>query len=326
MPTRNIETPSRRRACPWPWLVLPVALVLSLSLLYARQQTVAPSPQIPVFKTTASEVLVHATVLNGKHETVDNLQQQAFSVFENGVAQHVDYFSHEDAPVSMGILIDNSGSMRDKRDAVVAAALNFVRSSNPDDEIFIVNFNDEYYLDADFTNNISKLQQGLDQIESRGGTALYDALIASLDHLAQYGKHDKKVLLIITDGEDDASRYTLEETTRIAHAENGPMIYCVGLLAGDERSERNKAERALTALATATGGEAYFPKDLSQVNTITKEVAIDVRAQYTLSYRSNQTGAGFRTIRVEVHAPKVHGLTVRTRDGYYEPPAGGGGQ
>lgn len=271
-----------------------------------------------VFRTNVGEVLVHATVLDKKNHPVTGLPQSDFTVEENGVPQKIDYFSSEDAPVSLGLLIDNSGSMRSKRPEVDRAALNFVRASNPDDEVFVVNFNDEYYLDADFTNNLSKLQDGLDHIDSRGGTKLYDATIASLDHLNQNGKKAKKVLLIITDGEDDASQYTLEQTVRMAQAEKGPLIYCIGLVDDMGRSDRRHAERALKALAEATGGQAFFTKNLSEVDALTHELAGELRQQYTLAYRSNQTTPGFRRIDVEVHAPHMKDLRVLARNGYYQ--------
>ena len=296
--------------------------MLGLALLGVGQlgaQTRPGAPQRPfVYQANVGEVLIHATVMNKKHRVVTGLPESDFHVFENGVPQQLSYFAQEDAPVSVGILIDNSGSMRDKRRDVVQAALNFVRSSNPQDEVFIVNFNDEYYLDAPFTNSIARMEEGLDRIESAGGTALYDAVIASYDYLTRNAKNRKHVLLIITDGDDNASRYTLEQTVRLLQAKNPPLIYCIGLEEGDDTSAmRNSAKRTLKALSDATGGEAFFPKDLSQVNSITKSVAEDIRAQYTMSYHSNQTGPGFRTIHVVVQDPKIKHLIVQTRRGYY---------
>jgi len=147
-----------------------------------------------VFTTTVQEVQLHATVVDDKHRFVTDLQKGDFTVFEDGKQQTINSFRREDVPVSIGIIIDNSGSMRDKRPAVNQAAINLVKASNPQDQVFIVNFNDEYYLDQDFTSNIAKLRDGLEKIESRGGTALYDAVMASADHLKKNSKLDKKVL------------------------------------------------------------------------------------------------------------------------------------
>lgn len=285
------------------------------SALPARQH--ARGQQAPyVFRTQAAEVLVHVTVLNKKGQPVNNLPAADFRVYDNGALQHFDYFTHSDAPISAGLVIDNSGSMRDKRQAVISAALDFVRSSNPGDQIFVVNFNDEYYLDTDFTSSIAKLKLGLDHIQSTGGTALYDAVVASLYHLKK-GKRQKKVLLVITDGADDASQDTLEQAVRTAQQMHGPLIYCIGLTY--DQIDRKEADRALKRLARATGGMAYFPKNLSQVNAITEAVAQAIREQYTIGYRPNQKQPGFHAIRVELHGKHTHGLRVHARTGYYEP-------
>ena len=225
-------------------------------------------------------------------------------------------FHQEDIPVAIGIVIDNSGSMRDKRQKVNQAAINLVRASNPQDELFVVNFNDEYYLDQDFTSDINLLREGLEHIESRGGTALYDAVVASADHLAKGARLDRKVLLVVTDGEDNASRESLEQCVRRLQDLNGPTVYSIGLL-GDDR-EAHRAKRALTALAIQTGGVAYFPKDVNEVDNISRQVAHDIRNQYTIGYKPvDPNRPGYRKVNVEVHAPGYKHLVVRTRSGYY---------
>ncbi len=269
-----------------------------------------------VFTTTVQEVQLHATVVDDKHRFVTDLQKGDFTVFEDGKPQTINSFRREDVPVSLGIIIDNSGSMRDKRPAVNQAAINLVKASNPEDQVFIVNFNDEYYLDQDFTANITKLRDGLEKIESRGGTALYDAVMASADHLKKNSKLDKKVLLVVTDGEDNASRSSLERAVRFLQAENGPVVYTIGLL-GDEHSKR--AHRALQTMSEDTGGVAFFPKDLKEVDAISSEVAHDIRNQYTIGYKPTtpQSEGGYRTVKVEAKAPHHGKLLVRTRSGYY---------
>ncbi|HYA94756.1 MAG TPA: VWA domain-containing protein, partial [Terriglobales bacterium] len=235
------------------------------------------------FKKKVEEVVLHATVTDPKQHLVSGLRQNDFAVFEDGKPMPITSFHQEDIPVSIGIVIDNSGSMRDKRQKVNQAALNLVRASNPQDELFVVNFNDEYYLDQDFTSNINQLKEGLDHIESRGGTALYDAVVASADHLAKGARLDRKVLLVVTDGEDNASRETLEQCVRNLQSLNGPTVYTIGIL-GDDR-ESHRAKRALTALAFQTGGVAFFPKDLNEVDNISRQVAHDIRNQYTIGYK-----------------------------------------
>ena len=269
-----------------------------------------------VFTTTVQEVQLHATVVDDKHRFVTDLDKGDFTVFEDGKPQTINSFRREDVPVSLGIIIDNSGSMRDKRPAVNQAAINLVKASNPQDQVFIVNFNDEYYLDQDFTANITKLRDGLEKIESRGGTALYDAVMASADHLKKNSKLDKKVLLVVTDGEDNASRSSLERAVRFLQAENGPVVYTIGLL-GDEHAKR--ARRALQTMAEDTGGVSFFPKDLKEVDAISSEVAHDIRNQYTIGYKPTtpQSAGGYRTVKVEAKAPHHGKLVVRTRSGYY---------
>jgi Ca-activated chloride channel family protein len=280
-----------------------------------------------VFKKQVEEVVLHAVVVDSKMHLITNLDKSAFTVLENGKPQPITSFRQEDVPVDLGIVIDNSGSMREKRDQVNKAALNLVRASNPQDQVFVVNFNDEFYLDQDFTSDINKLRQALEKVESRGGTALYDALVASWsDYLRKDTKLPKKILFVVTDGEDNASRSTLEETVRHLSEENGPTIYAIGLL-GEERERR--ARRALQTLSERTGGIAFLPKTLGEVDEISKSVAHDIRSQYTIGYKplTPKSVGGYRAIRVEARAKGDGKLTVRTRTGYYAgQDAGPGGK
>ena len=269
-----------------------------------------------VFKAEVQEVILHATVLDDKQRLVTNLDKSAFSVYENGQLQTIKSFRHEDIPVAMGIVIDNSGSMREKRDKVNKAALNLVRASNPNDQVFVVNFNDEYYLDQDFTGKIDKLKEALEKVESRGGTALYDALVASADHLKKNARLEKKVIFVVTDGEDNASRESLEQAVQRLQAENGPTVYAIGLL-GEEKQRR--ARRALQEIATRTGGVAFLPRTLDEVDEISRSVAHDIRNQYTIGYQPTtpKSAGGYRAIHVDARARGYGKLTVRTRSGYY---------
>ena len=269
----------------------------------------------------AYEVRLNATVLDSSGRPVQTLDKSAFHVYEDGVPQTITSFRHEDLPVSIGLLIDSSGSMYDKRPAVDKASLDFVKLSNPQDEEFLVDFSWEAYIDQDFTNNITKLQQGLSYIKSSGGTAIYDALVASADYLAKNAKHPKQVLLVITDGEDNASSATLEQTIRRIQDLDGPVIYCVGLLFGQDvdRREARHAKEVLETLSEQTGGVAYFPKSVDQVDEIASEVAEDIRTQYTISYHSTKPPAlgGYRQVHVDAREKGYGRLTVRTRTGYY---------
>lgn len=270
-----------------------------------------------VFRKDVDEVMIHATVQDDKQHIVTNLDRAAFSVFEDGKPQSIISFHHVDIPVAMGIVIDNSGSMREKRNKVNQAALNLVRSSNPKDEVFVVNFNDEYYLDQDFTNNLLKLKEALEKIDARGGTALYDAVVASADHLKKNARLEKKVLFVVTDGEDNASERNLERAVKDLQEENGPQVYAIGILGEEEHPRR--AKRALETIAERTGGIAFFPKTLDEVDAISKTIAGDIRNQYAIGYKPTnpKSAGGFRQIRVEAKA-KGHGkLMVRTKSGYY---------
>ncbi len=276
-----------------------------------------------VFRAEVREVTLHATVVDEHLRLVTTLDRSAFRVFEDGRPQQITSFLHEDIPVALGIVIDNSGSMRDKRSSVNAAALNLVRASNPRDQVCIVNFNNEFYLDQDLTGNIGLLRDALERIEARGGTSLYDAVMATSDHLRQNAKLTKKVILVVTDGEDTASRSTLEQAVRALAVDGGPTIYAIGIL-GHEREK--KARRALHMLAEQTGGVAFFPVDVSEVEAISQQIAHDIRNQYTLGYHPeiSKDKGGYRQVRVEAAAKGFKHLQVRTRSGYYAeaaPPA-----
>jgi Ca-activated chloride channel homolog len=268
-----------------------------------------------VFRAEAREVTLHATVVDDRNHLVTNLDKTDFTVFENNQPQKITHFHQEDFPVAIGIVIDNSGSMREKRDAVNKAAVNLVRASNPQDQVFVVNFNDEYYLDQEFTPDIKKLQAALEHVEARGGTALYDAIVASADYLT-HSPLQRKAIFVVTDGEDDASQETLEQAVHKLQQENGPVVYAIGLL-GEEKSRR--AKRALELVAERTGGISFFPPTLNEVDEISREIAHDIRNQYTITYAPStpKTVAGYRTIHVDAHAKPYKKLTVRTRSGYY---------
>jgi VWFA-related protein len=223
----------------------------------------------------------------------------------------------------MGLIIDNSGSMANKRAKVEAADLALVTDSNPDDEVFVVNFADQAFLDLpnekDFTSDIGEMKEALKRTDSRGQTAMRDAVQMSLNHLKEKARKDKKVLVLVTDGEDNVSIVKMEDLVKSAQ-QSGAVIYCVGLLGDEEPLNAARAKRALVELANTTGGESFFPDDLSQVDRIAHQVARDIRNQYTIEYTpSNPAMDGtFRQIKVVVDAPGKP--VVRTRSGYYATP------
>jgi Ca-activated chloride channel family protein len=224
------------------------------ALAQQSQPQVSPSTQPPApntpqetqqgpykIRSQVSLVVLHASILNDRGIFVPGLKQESFRVLEDKIEQKLSVFKQEDVPVSFGLVIDNSGSMRDKRLQVNAAALTFVKTSNPQDEGFVVNFNDDYYLDTehDFTSDLNEMKTALERIDARGSTALYDAVIGSLDHLKK-GTRDKKVILVVTDGEDNASRHSLENTVEQAQR-NDAVIYAVGLFSDDDLKHNRRA-------------------------------------------------------------------------------------
>jgi VWFA-related protein len=261
-------------------------------------------------------VVIHASVVGTDGKLIENLPQSAFSIYENGEKQEIKVFRREDIPVSMGLVIDNSASMHDKRPKVNAASLDLVRASNPEDEVFIMNFDDEPSIAREFTSNINELEEGLKMARARGATAMRDALRLGIEHLKHKGKKEKKVLLVVSDGEDNASIETLDHLVRVAQS-NEVLIYAVGLLRDEDPRSAERAKKALDALTQATGGLSYYPQDISEIDRIAREVAHEIRHQYTLAYTPtnlNQDGT-FRKIKVDVQGPQV--AAVRTRSGYY---------
>jgi Ca-activated chloride channel homolog len=278
--------------------------------------------QDPKIRVDVNLVVLHTTVLDDRGRFADGLKEENFRVLEDKAEQKLAIFKREDIPVSMGLVIDNSGSMRDKRPRVNAAALTLVEASNPQDEAFVVNFNDDFYLDLDkdFSSSIPELKEALERIDSRGSTALYDAVIGSLDHVRK-GKKDKKVLLVVTDGEDNTSHNSLEKTIREIQ-KTDTVIYTIGLLGEESKKNAKRAKRALEEIAKASGGLAFFPENVSDVKDICENVAHDIRNQYTLAYYPTNTkrDGTFRTVQVDIIPPRGRGkLTARTRNGYYAP-------
>lgn len=293
-------------------------LLNKLSLFFVIAAAAFAQDDQATFRSDTRLVVLHASVLDRSGKLITNLQRDAFKVYENNAEQQLKVFRREDIPVSLGLVIDNSGSMRDKRQKVELAAMALVKASNKNDEVFIVNFNDDAYLDVPFTSDVAKMEEGLARIDSKGGTAMRDAISMSMDHLKQEGKRDKKVLLVITDGNDTASMgITLEKLVEKIHKADQVVIYAISLLAQDDKREAGKAKRAINAITTASGGAAYHPDDLNEVEALAVRVAHDIRNQYVLAYSpTNQNLDGsFRQIKVT-----AKGGTVRTRTGYYATP------
>jgi Ca-activated chloride channel family protein len=276
-----------------------------------------------VFRTETRVVVCHTTVSDKTGRLITDVPKEAFTVFENGVRQEITLFKREDVPVSMGLIIDNSGSMATKRAKVEAADLDLVSDSNPDDEVFVVNFSDKAFLDLphdkNFTSDIGEMKEALKRTDSRGETAMRDAVQMSVEHVRARGHKEKKVLVLVTDGEDNASTVKMEDLVKSAQ-QSDVLIYCVGLLGDEEPLNAMRAKRALQELSAATGGESFFPDDVSQVDRIAHQVARDIRNQYTIEYTPSNTAmdGSYRRIEIQVNAPGKP--VVRTRSGYYAEP------
>jgi Ca-activated chloride channel family protein len=298
--------------------ILASLAALACGLVLAQTPAAKVEAEGPTFtfRTDTRLVDLHATVVDKQGHLVLDLQERAFQLYEDDVQQVIRNFRREDVPVSLGLIIDNSASMHDKRAKVASSALALVAASNPEDEVFIMNFNEEASLEKDYTNNIKELEQALQTINSRGGTAMRDALRMGIEHLRHSGKKEKKILLVVSDGEDNSSVETLDHVIQSAE-QNGVIIYGIGLLSDDEPREAEHAKKALDAITFATGGQVWYPQELAEVDGIAREVAHEIRNQYILGYTpSNQAQDGtFRKIRVAVNAPGP--VTVRTRVGYY---------
>jgi Ca-activated chloride channel homolog len=317
-----------KSGCPWKAsLAILICSVLSCEAQSAATaaQTVQPkqgSSGAYTLQVDAKEVVLNCTVLDRKGELVNDLTKRNFKVFEDKIPQTILSLQHQDTPVSIGLLVDDSGSMSGKRAAVVSAALDLIKASNPQDETFVINFSDQAYLDQDFTSNLSKLQSGLAHLSLSGGTALYDTVAIAADKMERSATRPRKVLIVITDGDDNSSKLTLDDAIHRVQDMQGPIIYSIGLLFGGEKSRHAKHD--LQALSSQTGGIAFFPASLKDIDSVAAEVARDIRNQYAIAYHpaGGSTG-GYHSVKVEVHDPAHGKLTAYTRSGYAssQPPS-----
>jgi Ca-activated chloride channel family protein len=286
----------------------------STTAMQSQQPKPGPSSAYTLH-VDAEEVVLNCTVLDNKGELVNDLTRSDFKVFEDKTLQTVISLQHQDTPVSIGLVVDNSGSMSSKRAAVASATLDLVKASNPQDETFVINFSDQAYLDQDFTSDLDKLQNGLSHLSLSGGTALYDTVVTAADKMERSALRPRKVLIVITDGDDNASKLTLENAIHRVQDTQGPIIYSIGLMFGG--GEPRHARHDLKLLSSETGGIAFFPGSLKDIDSVAAEVARDIRNQYAIAYHSPQASVGgYHTVKVEAHAQGHGRLTVYTRSGY----------
>jgi Ca-activated chloride channel homolog len=289
------------------------------TVMQSQQPKAGPSGAYTL-RVDADEVVLNCTVLDNKGELVNDLTKSNFKVFEDKTLQTVISVQHQDTPVSIGLLVDNSGSMNTKRAAVASAALDLVKASNPQDETFVINFSDQAFLDQDFTSDLDKLQNGLSHLSVSGGTALYDTVVTAADKMERSATRPRKVLIVITDGDDNASKLTLDNAIHRVQDMQGPIIYSIGLMFGG--GESRHARHDLKLLSSETGGIAFFPGSLKDIDSVSAEVARDIRNQYAIAYHSPQASVGgYHTVKVEAHAQGHGKLTVYTRSGYLSKPS-----
>jgi VWFA-related protein len=297
------------------WRGIAIALVICLPVLVSGSFDGQATPQPKVFSSKSEVVMVHVSVRDRQSRLVAGLPRDAFSVFESGQPQPITYFENDDRPVTVGLVIDSSGSMQRKRDHVIAAGLAFAKASHPDDEMFTVNFNEHVWnglpASMPFTTDVEQLRQALLRSGARGQTALFDAIDEALHHLEQ-GREEKKVLIVVSDGGDNASKTTFQNVLDRALRMDA-VLYAIGVY--DEYSDDAKPE-LLKKLADSTGGAAFFPKDASETTELLQRVSDEIRSGYTLGYAATNGAPGYRAIRVEVHPPDGRRLNVRARSGY----------
>ncbi len=301
------------------WAVLLFVLFGFVQRNRAWSLSPRPPQQDPI-QINVELVVLHAAVLNREHLPVAGLSQTSFQIFEDGVLQEIESFRREDIPVTVGLVIDNSGSMRPKRAEVIAAALSFARASNAQDQHFLVNFNENvtFGLPAGmaFTGDLTQFEAALSTVTANGKTALYDAVAVALEHLKK-GKRDKQVLIVVSDGADNASRQDAPRIITLAK-QSEAIIYTIGIYEPDD-PDRNPG--SLKQLAKATGGEAFLPQSARETTAICERIARDIRSQYTLTYSpANMKYDGkYRSIQVKAKGPSREQLFVRARAGYYAP-------
>ena len=292
-------------------------LAAALAIAVIPLTTVA-AQELPTFRAETRLVVLHATVKNRRGELVTNLDRPAFTVYENGRRQPIALFRRDDVPVSLGLVLDNSGSMRSLRANVEEAALALVRASNPLDDVFVLNFADKAHVDVPLTSDVHVLKAGIARVDSIGGTAMRDAVLTAESYLREHASHDRRVLLVITDGNDNASSASIDEL-RKAVEQTTTAVFAVGLFR-DDSPMAGRGREALDRLTALTGGVAYYPTSIDQIDSVVLEIARQIRNEYTIAYAPlNQAFDGtYRAIQLKVAGPG--GSSVRTRPGYWATP------
>jgi Ca-activated chloride channel family protein len=292
-------------------------ICLPILFLKTAADLIAQSPN----RNRSTLVTIPVSVYDRSGRPITDLKQDDFQILERNERQKITSVRHEDDPLSIGLVIDNSGSMRNRRQRINSAVLAFVRESNPEDEAFIVNFGDTAYVEQQFTSSLGDLIDAFERLSPRGQTALYDAITLSADKLTKEARKDVRAILLVSDGEDNASKSKYEDALRRLQ-ESNVTLYAIGLTEDARSGQRPsaKAKKVLQDLADATGGAAYFPKSVEEVEQLCREIAHDLRGRYTIGYEpSNAARDGaWRDVKVAVTSTKAGSrLTVRAKPGYF---------
>jgi Ca-activated chloride channel homolog len=292
-------------------------ICLPILFLNTAADLIGQSPN----RNRSTLVNISVSVYDRSGRPITDLQQDDFQILERNERQKIASFRHEDDPLSIGLVIDNSGSMRNRRQRINSAVLAFVRESNPEDEAFIVNFGDTAYVEQQFTSSLGDLIDAFERLSPRGQTALYDAITLSVDKLTKEARKDIRAILLVSDGEDNASKSKYDDAL-LRLQESNVTLYAIGLTEDARSGQRPsaKAKKVLQDLADATGGAAYFPKSVEEVEQLCREIAHDLRSRYTIGYEpSNAARDGaWRDVKVAVTSTKAGSrLTVRAKPGYF---------
>jgi Ca-activated chloride channel homolog len=297
--------------------LLPLYLVAFEAFQPSSLPALQPSSS-PSFRSGASELVVLPVVVTDKQgRYISDLERERFTVFDNGRRVPIEIFTNQDTPLTVGLIIDASGSMRPKISEVILASLAFARSSNPEDELFVVRFNDDVQhviRDRPFllAEDLVALNTALRSMRPDGRTALYDAVVAGIDHLGR-GSRARKVLVVVSDGGDNASEATLDRVLTRAR-ESNVAIYTMGIF-DPEDLDRNPG--VLKSLARTTGGERFLPRSPGEMLETCERIAREIRSGYTIGYAPPDRDGNYHRVRVEVQPPPSQKMTVRTRPGYF---------
>lgn len=314
-------------------LLRPISLcLLALLVLTAGASAQTPEaspppdegpPKVEKIRTDLVSLTLTVTDLYGRY--VSGLTKSAFTVIDNNKEQEITYFSDADAPVSVGVLFDVSGSMSGEKIAKARNALKrFINTSHPSDEYFLIAFNSKAQLLMDRTRDGDALLQKLTLVQPRQNTALYDAVYLGIERVTR-GSHQKRALLIISDGQDNSSRYNFGEVRRLMK-ESDVVTYAVGIIdSGDVGSSLGmQGQSFLDELTSVTGGKSFYPSSNVEMDEIFERIALELRHQYSIGYTPSDFSPDgkWRKVRVRVKPPRgLPRLSVRGREGYYATPA-----